>query len=427
MAVNKNSKAAAERRKKILRVKIVIFAVILLAYGVSVIFFRNQIDRALNLARYGTADIANIKGGNKEGFAAGKLKVHYVDVGQGDAAVIELPDDKTMVIDGGPAKAKEQFLTYMADTLPEIDGFDYVILTHSDEDHCGGLDEIIKKFPVREGGRIYRPNQLSTYKGFTDPALSLTGIEGFWGNYGQNAGQASLNYKQFIELAYKQQAEIKNVAVYVTDARNPDIDISGDMNGDGDADDYEDYKLTFYGPEQAAWKGNNNNYSPIFSLDYQGRRFMFTGDAEKECEKLFADAVQSGGIDFGKKADVINLGHHGSETSTSKEYLNTVLQGKDNPTVLAVISCGANNSYGHPHQSTIDRLIDYGITEEHILRTDKAGTIVIAVSGGDLIYGTVVVSQSDEIKLLSWTVIGGAIVLVIFVLLFLVKKVNIKI
>ena len=330
------------------------------------------------------------RGASKASAAENKLTVHYVDVGQGDATVIELPDGKAMLIDGGPASGKSKFFTYMENSLSNISGFDYVILTHSDEDHCGGLDEIINRFPVRKGGLIYRPNQLSNYKDFDDPALQKQGVEAFWKDGGGNDGcdskyaKNTLAYKRFIEAAYNQKAE--NVKVIVTDANSPEeMNILRDLNGDGKYDEEsEEYLLGFHAPTQAVWK-DNNDYSPIISLDYQGRRFLFTGDCEKDGEKRFADEAGAGKIDFGKKADVIKLGHHGSRTSSSDAFLKAVLPSEsDNPNVLAVISCGAGNSYKHPHKEALDRAAACGVKEENFLRTDLIGTVVLEISGEKL-------------------------------------------
>jgi len=417
----KNIKAA----KKVLAFKVFIFAAVLILYGVSAVFYRTQIDAALNLAKYGTADISEIRGEStsKTDFQAGKLKVHYVDVGQGDATVIELPCDKTMIIDGGSSLSKinrGKLTAYMNNNLEHIDGFDYVILTHSDEDHSGGLYEILKNFPVRENGRIYRPNQKSSYSGYADPALSKAGIETFWGNYGQNAAvQNSAAYKNFLDAAYGQEAD--NVTVIVTDANKPDdMNILHDLNGNGkyDGGKSEEYLISFYAPAQAAWN-KNNNYSPIISLEYQDRTFMFSGDAESVAEKAF---VNENGAAFGN-ADVIKLGHHGSNTSTSVEYLKAILpSATDNPNVIAVISSNpAGNSHGHPHKQVLDRLEAFGFKAENVLRTDTVGTIVLAVSNGILMYGTIEISQSEGFEPLSWVTIGAAIVIVIFVLLFVVK------
>lgn len=436
------------KKQKAFRIKLVIFIVILVAYGVSVYFFRADIDRLLNIAKYGTAEMANLKdekgnAASKESLTAGDMKIHYVDVGQGDATVIEFPDKKTMIIDGGKDREKTRFFTYMDESLPSVKSFDYAVLTHSDEDHCGGLDDILNKFPMKENGVIYRPNQVSNYKSFRDPALDKTGTEGFWGNYAEDAGKNTLAYMRAVDAAYKQKAA--GVKVLVTDAtvnkipfktaagenvkdksgadfmRNSMMDIFGD-DGDGVYDPMTDYLVTFYAPTVGAWK-DFNDYSPVIALDYQDKRVMFTGDCEKKGEENFLKDIAEGKFSFDKKADVIKLGHHGSRTSTSAGYLDAVLPSKTgNSAVLAVVSCGFNNEYGHPHTETVNRLVDdYGFKTENILRTDTVGTVVLAVSGNKLIYGTVEFTQNSGFEPLSWITIGGGIVIVAFVLLFCIR------
>ena len=108
--------------------------------------------------------------------------VHFIDVGQGDACIIELPDEKKIIIDGGKDKEKQKLLDYIDDNIKSKSGealnfFDYAILTHSDEDHCGGLDDIFRLYQI---GCFYRPNQLAVSKSqnFTDP-----GLEYLYGDY----------------------------------------------------------------------------------------------------------------------------------------------------------------------------------------------------------------------------------------------------
>ncbi len=452
----KTKTGGSTAKQKAFRIKLVIFVLVLVAYGASVYFFRTDIDRMLNIAKYGTADVANLK--KQDGSAAtagdlsaGSLKVHYVDVGQGDACVIELPDGKNMLIDGGKDNQKEKFFTYMESSLPDIKNFDYAILTHSDDDHCGGFDDIIKRFPVKSGGRIYRPDQVATNKGYIDPALSKTGLQGLWDNVAANQkwNKDTVSYKNAIAAMYAGEAE-----VYVTDAtknaepfkasggnnitklddgttmyKNSKMDILGDVNGDGKYDGANsDYLVTFYAPTKGGWN-NVNDYSPIISLDYQGKRFMFTGDSEAEGEARFAAEYTRDS--FGKKADVIKLGHHGSSTSTSEGYLDVVmpLAKKDvtaankNDGVLAVVSSNQEgNNYKHPHTETLARLTDnYGVKADNIIRTDKVGTILLSVNNKQLMYGTVKIEQTETIEPLSWITIGGGIVVIIFILLFCIK------
>ncbi|MGB9808681.1 MAG: ComEC/Rec2 family competence protein, partial [Caldanaerobacter sp.] len=109
-----------------------------------------------------------------------------------------------------------------------------------------------------------------------------------------------------------------------------------------------------------------NNYSAVIKITYGDTAFLFTGDAEKESEReMLAE-------NYNLKADVLKVGHHGSSSSSSWSFLKEVRP------KYAVISCGKNNEYGHPHRETLEKLSELGIT---VYRTDECGTIV-AVSDG---------------------------------------------
>jgi len=112
-----------------------------------------------------------------------------------------------------------------------------------------------------------------------------------------------------------------------------------------------------------------NNYSPVIKIEYGKTSFLFTGDAQKDVEK----EILSTNEDI--SADVLKVGHHGSSTSTTKDFLNKV-----NPSI-GVISVGQDNSYNHPNDDTIKRLNENKVT---IYRTDKDGTVVISSDGSKI-------------------------------------------
>lgn len=250
------------------------------------------------------------------------LKVHYIDVGQGDSIFIQLPNEETMLIDGGTRKAGSiviEYLNYLG-----IEKIDYVIATHPHEDHIGGLVEIINKYDI---GKVYMPNVIHTTKVFEDLLLAI-----------QNKGKK------------------------ITKA------VAGNniLN-------YEDLRMKIIAPEAELNDSNFNNYSIVVKLDYKKNSFLFTGDAESKSENIILDK------EYDIKSDVLKLGHHGSDTSTTSEFLNEV-----NPK-YGVISVGSDNQYDHPHEVIIDNLKTKGI---EIYRTDRDGTIIATSDGKKISFNT---------------------------------------
>lgn len=298
-----------------------------------------------------------------------ELRVHFLDVGQGDCCIIEFPDGKNMIIDAGDNKSyvKNKIKTYVDDNIKRVNEgkvvFDYAIMTHSDSDHIGSFEVVYNNYDVKT---TYRPNQKAINKKddtYADPASLSTGDSGFWGN--KVGEKDTATYRNMLKLAYE-----KSENVIVT---NPYSDTQNCIKYDGE-DIYKKYEFNFYSP-LSPYYSDNNNYSSIIVLSYQGKNIVLTGDAEKENEEEFVNAATQGigryaiFKDFG--ADVIKLGHHGSKTSTSEAYLNIVTKNSDRSKVFAIVSAGAGNKYNHPHQETLDRLKKFGFSEDRILYTEK--------------------------------------------------------
>ena len=250
---------------------------------------------------------------NNDTIDLGQLKVHFIDVGQADSILIQ-SDEQTMLIDAGNNADSEDVVAYIKSQ--NIDKLDYVVGTHPHEDHIGGLDAVIESFDI---GVIYMPKAMSTTKTFEDVlnAISKKGMK-------------------------------------VT------TPVPGTTAKFGEA------SFTILAPNSDSYK-ETNNYSIVIKLDHGNNSFLFTGDAEDVSEK---EMIEKG---YDLSADVLKVGHHGSSTSTTKEFLEKV-----NPK-YALISAGKDNRYGHPHKETIDLLNKKGI---EIYRTDESGTI-IAISNGE--------------------------------------------
>ena len=251
----------------------------------------------------------------------GYLRVHFIDVGQGDSILIQA-GEQAMLVDAGTNESGSVVTEYLRSL--NITKLDYLIGTHPHEDHIGGLDDVIHSFDI---GTVIMPNVSHTTQTYEDVLDAL--LE-------------------------------KNLTVT---APHP-----GDSYSIGDA------SFTVLSPsaeiaEQAAENDDLNNLSVGIRLVYGSNAFVLCGDAESDSE----EAMVESGLDL--KADVLKSGHHGSSTSTSDAFLAAV-----NPD-YAVISCGKDNSYGHPHQETMDKLNAADIS---IFRTDEQGTVV-AVSDGSSI------------------------------------------
>ena len=259
----------------------------------------------------------NFSNNNINTSANGSVEISYLDVGQGDAAYIRV-NDKDILIDAGPRSDVDKLLKQLKEK--NIDDFEIVIATHPHEDHIGGMVKVFENYKVES---FYMPNATNTTKTFENMVKSV-----------KNEGIKSQVIKEgtFIDL------------------------------GDG-------AKVEVYSPISESYD-DFNNYSPIMKLTYGNNSFLFTGDAEVLEEKEVL-AKYSKELD----ADVIKFGHHGSSTSSSDEFIKAV-----SPT-YGIISCGIDNSYGHPHRETLAIIEKYNIKP---YRTDKNGEITISSDGNNI-------------------------------------------
>ncbi|HIV02149.1 MAG TPA: MBL fold metallo-hydrolase [Candidatus Aphodoplasma excrementigallinarum] len=239
------------------------------------------------------------------------MQVTFLDVGQGDCELIVLPDGKTILIDAGESKSADDIISFLEGQ--GISRLDYVIATHPHADHIGGMQEVIEAFDV---GEIYMPKVEHDTKTYENLLLAI-----------QEKGLRIHTAKDGVSLMEEGGVSAQFVAPC--------------------ADSYKDL----------------NNYSAVLRLTYGDVSFLFMGDAEQESEAQITADVS---------ADIIKLGHHGSSTSSSQEFLEAV-----SPSA-AIISCGAGNSYGHPHEETLRTLDLLGI---ETYRTDQDGTVTVTTDG----------------------------------------------
>lgn len=297
---------------------------------------------------------------------SGQLVVHYIDVGQGDCIYIAFPDGTDMLIDCGSQGGSSKYQASAINKLKALnpDGkIDRVMATHSDTDHISYLDEVFFEFQV---GNVYMPNIRSNN---FDKSVKIGGRDVKVGNL--DAGKRNkFTDKDTIDTE-------RYTEFFIAALSEPNCNITLNIGK------YEikgrDYTFTFYCLSQKEWdirslKGKNgkpdatqiNAVSPIGILEYAGRRLVFTGDSNNSNEKYYYETYPY--VD----CDVLKVAHHGSRTSSSKNFLQHVA------CEYAVISVGDGNSYKHPEQETLDRLKANGIQKIH--RTDKCGNVVLTVS-----------------------------------------------
>lgn len=392
-------------------IRIAIVLVVGVLLGVSLLF-ENQINLALGLEKIEKTEYEGTTAGDiRKKSVAGDLNVHFVDVGQGDACIVELPDGKKMIIDGGEKDAKDALLGYIDENITDKDGnkityFDYAILTHTDSDHCGSLDDVLNKYPAKN---FYRPNVKCNYKDYVDPDASLLTSD--------CVSKGTAAYKDVIAAASKGKNKFGDeYKVYINSFELAPIVPDAKPGDDG----Y--YSLSFYGPNSNSYK-DWNNYSPIMILEYEGIKIALTGDCEKEGEAEFAEKAKAregkfSVFDDNYSVDVIKAGHHGSRTSTGEAFVEAVTTAESRPNTLIVISCGLNNKYKHPHAEKLEQFKKDGFQDKNILRTDRNGTIVLSVRYNEatsdfrLFYGADPMVKTQE-KTVDWRYIALSIFVVV--------------
>lgn len=392
-------------------IRIAIVLVVGVLLGVSLLF-ENQINLALGLEKIEKTEYEGTTAGDiRKKSVAGDLNVHFVDVGQGDACIVELPDGKKMIIDGGEKDAKDALLGYIDENITDKDGnkityFDYAILTHTDSDHCGSLDDVLNKYPAKN---FYRPNVKCNYKDYVDPDASLLTSD--------CVSKGTAAYKDVIAAASKGKNKFGDeYKVYINSFELDPIVPDAKPGDDG----Y--YSLSFYGPNSNSYK-DWNNYSPIMILEYEGIKIALTGDCEKEGEAEFAEKAKAregkfSVFDDNYSVDVIKAGHHGSRTSTGEAFVEAVTTAESRPNTLIVISCGLNNKYKHPHTEKLEQFKKDGFQDKNILRTDRNGTIVLSVRYNEatsdfrLFYGADPMVKTQE-KTVDWRYIALSIFVVV--------------
>lgn len=246
--------------------------------------------------------------------------VAFLDVGQGDAVFVQAENGNQVLLDGGPNKAVLRRLSKM---MPFYDrSIDMIINSHPHADHLTGLVEILKRYEIdsaiEPGTKLNTPEYMEWENLLKDKKIPLF--------YGRRGMKINLDKNLYLEILLP-----------IVDAKNLD----------------------------------SHTGILVAKLVYGDTSYLLMGDAEKPLENYLV-SLDGNPPAGGLKTDVLKIGHHGSNKSTSEALL-----GFSNPE-YAIISVGKDNSYGHPHKETLNILSKFGIS---ILRTDESGTIKIKSDG----------------------------------------------
>lgn len=283
-----------------------------------------------------------------DGINGATLDIHFIDVGQGDSILIEFPDGKNMLIDGGDTSNDAKNAVINCLSTEGVSVLDYVMLTHTDTDHVGSLDDVLDAVSIKN---LYIPD--------------ITASNGLPNEDTIDGSISTLAYERFMDRVLTETYMEGSVSTAVNVICNQGILTITD----------ELYLMTIYCPEASYYDDINNNssaedknnMSPTCVLTYAGRVIVLTGDSDEDAEQRFVDYLGTNIVN----ADVLKVAHHGGAESSNQFFLDAI------DAEYAIISCGIGNSYDHPRQAAINRLIASGV--DYILRTDINSDILLRI------------------------------------------------
>jgi len=252
------------------------------------------------------------------------LEVHFIDVGQGDAILIRLPDQKDIFIDAGSGTSasterKNQFSDYLFDM--SIEELEYLIITHAHSDHVNMADILVNNYDI---------NTIMFHDLYEN---------------------TSMVFRNFVDLSNsKQDADV--------------VTIGEEWEFFTFENQEYSYKMNIYAPG-TSFSNDSNSQSILCLLEYHETKVLFTGDATIETEEYFINLFEEP-LDI----DILKIGHHGSATSTSEEFLDFLTP------EYAVICVAENNAYNHPSPFTMNRLFNHGLVT---YRTNRHGNITLYI------------------------------------------------
>ncbi|SPU38252.1 metallo-beta-lactamase [Lysinibacillus capsici] len=244
-----------------------------------------------------------------------EMKIHFIDVGQGDSTLIQSHDGKNILVDGGPKSAGKTVVNYLKSK--GIKKLDFVVATHPDADHVGGLISVLNSISV---GKFVNSGKSHTTE----------------------------TYTQLLKLV--EQKNIKYIEPKIGEI------LIGDWTSDF-------YLQSLYSDAKAV---DTNDSSIVLKTGYKNVEFLLMADASKDLEELLTNSFDSLNV------QILKAGHHGSNTSTSSKFLKAV---KPEVTIL---SYGKDNSYSHPHNEVLANLKAEG---SKTYSTAQEGTIVVTTDG----------------------------------------------
>ncbi len=251
----------------------------------------------------------------------GSVEYHFIDVGQGDSTLIRTPEGD-ILIDAGENSAEEDLKAYL--DLQGVEVLYYAIFTHPDSDHIGGADMVLAEYEV---------------KNVIKPELE----------------KDTTVYKRMMDAIAAEGCTVYNA-------------LPGETYSLGEFD------MFVFGPDPNNKKLDSNNSSIVIKATWGSTTAMLTGDAEAPAEESILKTFSA--AELGSM--LLKMGHHGSKTSSTDAWLAAV-----NPKI-AIISCGLNNKYGHPHAEVLARIEPY--VGDQIYRTDLLGSIVFITDGVSFTY-----------------------------------------
>lgn len=261
-----------------------------------------------------------------------ETQVHFIDVGQGDAIAIRFSNGKTMLIDSGTKEYKHKLQYYLDNVVLEnTKTLDYVLLTHPDVDHSGNMEFILNNYNVKE---FFRPEIYEVFENKTPYCENLT-------------------YRQIIQTLNKLEIPTKFSSEQSLSSDGININI-----------------LSVLGTYHDLGRIETNEFSPTIIIEDNNTKILLAGDTSSETEDKLLRKYPSEMLDV----DILKLSHHGSKYSNSYEFLEVTSP------KIAVACCGVN-TYGHPANDTVQRLLEYDKNNE----TDLFSNYYTTLDDGNIV------------------------------------------